>query len=181
MRRMHIDDGVELAQLMADVKAAGVDHVAGHVAARSRADRRSRRLARRLARTLPYVDIYAPNLEETLFMIDRPRYDSPGRRDPGFARRRAAAHALRPAAGHGRRHRRPQAGRPRPLSAHDRQPGRLAALAGLLPADLTGWVGRELYTPCFQVKVAGTTGAGDCAYAGLLAGLLYGQSVEAVR
>ena len=64
--------------------------------------------------------------------------------------------------------------------AQPTNPGRLAALAGLLPADLTGWVGRELYTPCFQVKVAGTTGAGDCAYAGLLAGLLYGQSVEAV-
>jgi hypothetical protein len=28
--------------------------------------------------------------------------------------------------------------------------------------------------------VSGTTGAGDCAYAGLLAGLLYGQSVEAI-
>ncbi len=180
MRRMHIDDGVELSQLMANVKAAGVvtsldmslpdpSSTAGH------ADWETA-----LARTLPYVDIYAPNLEETLFMIDRPRYDALAAGTLG-APDGELLHTL--------------SGRLLAMGAAivglklgDRglylrtadSPGRLAALAGLLPADLTGWVGRELYTPCFRVKVAGTTGAGDCAYAGLLAGLLYGQSIEAV-
>lgn len=39
---------------------------------------------------------------------------------------------------------------------------------------------RELLTPCFQVKVAGTTGSGDATIAGFLAGWLHGLSVEAM-
>jgi sugar/nucleoside kinase (ribokinase family) len=180
MRRMHIDDGVELSQLMANVKAEGVVtsldmSLPDPGSSAGRADWQAA-----LDRTLPFVDIYVPNLEETLYMIDRPRYAA-----------MAAGTSLPPdgellhtlsgkllamgAAIVG-------------LKLGDRglylrttgNAGRLAALAGLLPADLTGWVGRELYTPSFQARVAGTTGAGDCAYAGLLAGLLYGQSVEAV-
>ena len=123
MRRMHVDDGVELAQLMANVKAAGVItsldmSLPDPSSTAGRADWEAV-----LARTLPYVDIYAPNLEETLYMIDRPRYTAMAAGTLGCARRRASAHALRPAAGHGGRHRRPQAGRPRSLSAHDRQTG----------------------------------------------------------
>jgi len=34
--------------------------------------------------------------------------------------------------------------------------------------------GREILAPCFEVDVAGTTGSGDCAVAGLLASLLRG-------
>jgi sugar/nucleoside kinase (ribokinase family) len=180
MQRMHSDDGVELAQLMANVKAAGVItsldmSLPDPGSSAGRADWQAV-----LERTLPYVDIYAPNLEETLYMIDRPRYAA-----------MAAGSALPPDGDllHALSSRLLAMGAAIvALKLGDRglylrttdQPGRLAALAGLLPADLTGWVGRELYTPCFRVKVAGTTGAGDSAYAGLLAGLLYGQSVEAV-
>jgi sugar/nucleoside kinase (ribokinase family) len=180
MGRMHADDGEELARLMATVKATGVitsldmslpdpSSPAGH------ADWETA-----LARTLPHVDIYAPNLEETLYMIDRPRYHAmAGEAAPSPDG--ALLHTL--------------SGRLLALGAAivglklgDRglylrtsaSAARLGVLKGLLPEDLTGWVGRELYTPCFRVKVAGTTGAGDCAYAGLLAGLLYGQSIEAV-
>jgi sugar/nucleoside kinase (ribokinase family) len=180
MRRMHVDDGIELAQLMANVKAAGVITSLDMSLPdpTSTAGRADWQLA--LERTLPYVDIYAPNLEETLFMLDRPRYAA------------MAAGTTLPPDGellHALSDRLLAMGVAIVgLKLGDRglylrttaNPGRLAALAGLLPADLTGWVGRELYTPCFQVKVAGTTGAGDCAYAGLLAGLLHGQSVEAV-
>ncbi|MCA9263132.1 MAG: carbohydrate kinase family protein [Planctomycetales bacterium] len=33
------------------------------------------------------------------------------------------------------------------------------------------WADREIYAPCFQVDVVGTTGSGDCTVAGFLAGL----------
>ncbi|WP_312886623.1 carbohydrate kinase family protein [Paenibacillus foliorum] len=47
------------------------------------------------------------------------------------------------------------------------------------PADkVEGWVNRELLVPCFQVRTAGTTGAGDCTIAGFLAALLKGLTVE---
>ena len=40
------------------------------------------------------------------------------------------------------------------------------------PADLQAWAGQELWAPCFQVQVAGTTGAGDATLAGFLSALL---------
>ncbi|MCA0452985.1 MAG: carbohydrate kinase family protein [Chloroflexi bacterium] len=38
------------------------------------------------------------------------------------------------------------------------------------------WIEQELWLPAFQVDVAGTTGAGDSAYAGFLAAMLKGSS-----
>ncbi len=46
------------------------------------------------------------------------------------------------------------------------------------PADLAAWAGKELWAPCFQVDVAGTTGSGDATIAGFLASLLRGYSAE---
>jgi sugar/nucleoside kinase (ribokinase family) len=40
------------------------------------------------------------------------------------------------------------------------------------PADRTAWEGREIWAPAFQVRVVGTTGAGDSAIAGFLSALL---------
>lgn len=42
------------------------------------------------------------------------------------------------------------------------------------PADLAAWAGQILWAPAFKVVVAGTTGAGDSAIAGLLSGLIRG-------
>lgn len=43
------------------------------------------------------------------------------------------------------------------------------------------WLGRELLAPAYSVEVVGTTGAGDCAIAGFIAGIVRGQSpVEAL-
>lgn len=181
MQRMHLDGGRELVQLMADVKAAGVvtslDMSQPDPASTAgRAD-----WVDILTRTLPHVDIFAPNLEETLYMLDRPRYiemtaAGSAHLPSGELLQTISARLLDMGAaivalklGDRGLYLRTSADR-----------DRLAALAGLLPADLSGWVGREVYTPCFRVKVLGTTGAGDCAYAGLLAGLLHGQGVESV-
>jgi len=41
------------------------------------------------------------------------------------------------------------------------------------------WAGAQTWHPAFQVDVAGTTGAGDAAYAGLLAALIRGMEPEA--
>ncbi len=39
----------------------------------------------------------------------------------------------------------------------------------------SSWSRQELVAPCFDVKVAGTTGSGDCTAAGFLASLLSGH------
>jgi sugar/nucleoside kinase (ribokinase family) len=46
------------------------------------------------------------------------------------------------------------------------------------PQDLSAWANREIWAPCFQVDVVGTTGAGDATIAGFLSGLLRGMSIE---
>ena len=38
----------------------------------------------------------------------------------------------------------------------------------------SNWAGRELWHPCYQVEVVGTTGSGDCTVAGLLTAVLNG-------
>jgi len=47
-------------------------------------------------------------------------------------------------------------------------------LEGMSP----GWHDREIWAPAFKVSVSGTTGAGDSAIAGFLAGLLQGAEPE---
>ncbi len=44
---------------------------------------------------------------------------------------------------------------------------------------LEDWAGTKLYSPCFEVELAGALGAGDCTIAGFLAGIMKEQSPEA--
>jgi sugar/nucleoside kinase (ribokinase family) len=56
-----------------------------------------------------------------------------------------------------------------------------AALLGFgasRPLNPVAWAGRELWAPCFEVDVVGTTGAGDATVAGFLSALLRGMSLE---
>ena len=54
----------------------------------------------------------------------------------------------------------------------------IESLGAARPSDASGWAKRELWAPCFRVDVVGTTGAGDAAIAGFLAGLLRDLSPE---
>ncbi|RME79000.1 MAG: carbohydrate kinase family protein [Chloroflexi bacterium] len=54
----------------------------------------------------------------------------------------------------------------------------LASLGRAGPADLAAWAGRELWAACFQVRVAGATGAGDATIAGFLTAFLRGLPPE---
>lgn len=129
-----------------------------------------------LARTLPQVDIFVPSLEETLFMLRREIYN----RGAAYWRSILSADLLG--------------------SITDELLTMGAAIAGLklgdrgiylktadtdrvrrlmrLPIDVDQWAGISVWHPAFAVEVAGTTGAGDSAYAGLLAALLNGFAPE---
>jgi sugar/nucleoside kinase (ribokinase family) len=135
-----------------------------------------------LRKVMPYVDIFLPGLEETFFMLDRSRFEGMSTLAGGEALAVYGSGLLLSELG-----------------------GRLlemgAAVAGLKLGDQglylrttpdaerlahvgqlglgAKWLGRELLAPAFQVDVAGTTGAGDCAIAGFLAALLRGLGPEA--
>ncbi|MCF8566705.1 carbohydrate kinase family protein [Alicyclobacillus tolerans] len=156
-----------------------------------------------LSRVLPYVDVFMPSVEELFFML-RPRtflcesqfavglpagqklweadlaemaqtlvdmgtriagiklgdqglYVRTGEvQHPGDA---SEASGTDPASGVGD-------------AAHSRRPSWWQGLTA------EKWNHRELYIPCFQAQVAGTTGAGDSTIAGFLSGLLHGLAPE---
>ena len=54
----------------------------------------------------------------------------------------------------------------------------LASLGRAQPVNLSAWERREFWAPCFEVRVVGTTGAGDATIAGFLAAFLRGFAPE---
>ncbi|MCC6456990.1 MAG: carbohydrate kinase family protein [Caldilineaceae bacterium] len=187
MRRIYADGGQELANLMQRAKQAGAatsldtSHVDADAPA-GRVDWRSY-----LQHVLPHVDFFLPSLDEICYMLE------PGR----FATMRAESEAVHT----GAENLAVQGGVSllRDLASQLLQMG--AALVALKLGDQgiylrttsdptrlsqmgkmrlsTEWLDRELLAPAFQVEVVGTTGAGDCAVAGLLGAMLRGLNPEA--
>ena len=178
MRRMYQDEGSELAILMQRVKAAGLTtsldmSIPDPNSEAARVDWQTL-----LERVLPYVDIFLPSLEEIRFSLDAPetQHGAAGDQSSGVHLNHAAGQLLDLGAAVVVIKLGDQGLYMRTTADKDRLP----AMGAAAPQDATGWRGRELLTPCFQVDVVGTTGAGDCAIAGFLAGLLKGLAVEEV-
>ena len=179
MRRMYLDDGAELAELLRAVHALGVTTSLDMAQPDPNSEAGRVDWARVLANVLPHVDLFLPSLDETIFMLDRPRYDA---MQGGALDRTPDGELLHAVA--------------------DRLLAMGAAVVGLKLGDRglylsttpararlqragaafdplpPGWLGCELLTPCFAANVRGTTGAGDCTIAGLLTSLLHGASAE---
>ena len=178
MRRMFEREGRELAAMMRRVKRLGVTtsldlsfpdsaSPAGH------ADWRAI-----LRAAMPFVDVFMPNFEETLFMLRRERFDAlyaGGGEDGVLAGADAAL--LRGLAGEllgwGARVVGLKLGH-RGLYVRTAEGAAMEAIGAARPRRPREWAGREIWAPCFRVRVAGTTGAGDATVAGFLAALLRG-------
>ncbi|SFJ88647.1 carbohydrate kinase family protein [Thermoflavimicrobium dichotomicum] len=137
-----------------------------------------------LQHVLPYVDLFIPSLEEILFMIEPEQFQKmkadseygdllpsvDGTLIEQLSRKLlhmgAAMVAIK-------------------LGEHglyvrtSSDPSRLSALRLFVPS-VHDWTDRELLAPCYEVKVMGTTGAGDCTIAGFLAGLIHCNRLEQV-
>jgi sugar/nucleoside kinase (ribokinase family) len=185
MRRMYENGGEELARLLSRVKSIGLT-VSLDMAKpdpESPAGRADWRAI--LTNALRYVDVFLPSFEEILFMLRPDRYNwlvcqhqtndllpyADGELLSGLAEElleMGVAVAVLKLGEYGLYVR----------TTSDRN--RLAAMGQCAPAAHASseWLGRELLATCFQVQVAGTTGAGDCAIAGFLAGLLKGLPPE---
>jgi len=135
-----------------------------------------------LRAVLPYVDVFLPSIEETLYMLRRETYRELMQAAGGADfLRLITPELLSDLSGQilemgskvvglklGER------------GLYVRTAGRaaLAALGAARPAHPAAWAAKELWAPCFKVEVAGTTGAGDATIAGFLSGLLRGLSLE---
>jgi len=185
MRRMYADNGNELSSIMRRVKERNVtssldlalpdpESEAGHA---------DWRLI--LARTLPYTDLFFPSIEEILFMLDRPLFDSITARVNAEGVSFIDAYDLRLLTG---------------LSDQILEMGcsiaviklghkglymrtcsasKLAAIGSGAPVDPQAWADQVWFAPSYCVpQIASTSGAGDASIAGVLAGLLSGQTSD---
>lgn len=178
MPRLYGDDGERLRALLAAVRATGcitsvdmslpaADHPSGQANWREI-----------LGRSLPCVDIFVPSIEEIMFMLRRndharwqgeiechmtPAYLADlgqellalGVGIAGFKLGERGIYLC---------------------STQDKQ--RLKFLSGIGQSP-AAWAGIETWRPAFDVTVAGTTGAGDAAYAGFIAALIRCLDYEA--
>ncbi len=83
MKRMYQNDGEELVSIMRTVKDEGVATSLDMSAVDPDTEAGAADWKLILTRTLPYVDIFAPSVEELMFMLDRDRYDRLCAKNPG--------------------------------------------------------------------------------------------------
>jgi sugar/nucleoside kinase (ribokinase family) len=182
MRDMYENDGVELINMFRKVKSCelmtSLDMaLPDPESAAGKAD-----WSKILRGLLPYTDIFLPSIDELLFMLRRLDYDQ------WVANERTSFLATQ--------------GADLLTSLSDelvemgcaiiviklgeyglymRTTGNISRLRScgiFTEKQLEAWCMRELYIPCYDVSVAGTTGAGDCTIAGFLSGLLRQLSPE---
>lgn len=130
-----------------------------------------------LQRTLPYVDIFIPSIEEIMFMLRRETYEKWGadllqnltmddldnlaqellKMGCGIVGFKLGEYGF--------------------YIQTETTPNKLQFLTQIDQSP-DAWTAHKVYHPAFDVKVAGTTGAGDSAYGGFLTALYRGYSPE---
>ncbi len=179
---MYREGGAQLEDLFRRAKATGVTTsldmtLPDAFAAAGRADWSSI-----LSRSLPFVDLFLPSIEEALYTIRRPLYESLRHQsldgdilsligpDLLFSLTEElldmGARCVALKLGY------------RGFYLRTAGEAAIRAMGRARPADVRTWSHREIWAPCFQAQVVGTTGAGDAAIAGFLAALLRGLSPE---
>lgn len=154
-------------------EVAGFDHLTGYGQTGSGITSKQGGLACYPGKALPNVDVFLPSFEEILLMLHPERYEELSRihqtsdllpyangsllsmLSTELIQMGAAIVAIK-LGEHGLY--------VRTAKDHDR----IAAMGPCAPDmdRISSWMERELLVPCFKVKVAGTTGAGDCTIAG---------------
>lgn len=172
--RLYADSGSELIKIFRQAKATGVVtsldmSLPDRLSPSGQADWQAI-----LTRTLPFVDVFIPSIDEALYAFRRDDSDRWQGRALDFIDRTYLSQLADELLGLG----------PAVVGFKLAEKGMYLKTAtrprweqiDRLNLQLDEWAGIETYHPCFDVEVAGTTGAGDAAYAGFLASLIHGLS-----
>ena len=171
MRAMYSDGGVSFARLLSAIKERGVTTSLDMALPDPESEAGSVDWLVWLQRVLPSVDVFAPSEDEIKYMLGYNREESPldGSQLANIGTRLLAMEAamvVLKLGGHGLYLRTTDDAR------------RLQFMGTRVFKDWRKWQQRELFSPCFRVEVAGTTGAGDCTIAGFLAAILHDVEPE---
>lgn len=135
-----------------------------------------------LSRVLPYVDLFMPSLEELLYMIDPNTLNS---LINSYGQNDFMSHIDTPLLDRLAEQLIKMGTSVVVIKLGDqglylKSGAHVKRLSCAFPpkASVSTWANRQLLAPCFQTRVAGTTGAGDCTIAGLLCGVLTGMDPE---
>lgn len=185
MQKMYQNEGKEMARIFRKVKQLGITtsldmSLPDLQSPAGRAD-----WNKILKNTLPYVDLYLPSAEETLFMLNKDKFFRIKEITRGTQMLNAIPAELyswmaEQCLGYGAKivgikcaHKGMY------LRTSDKKT--LAKIGFAKPHNLSNWTNRELWEPSFKVNpIASATGSGDSAIAGFLAAYLRGKSVEMV-
>jgi len=183
MKRMYQNDGVELVEVFRKVKETGVTTSLDMSLPDPSSPSGKVDWDFILQRVLPYVDIFVPSAEETMFMLDKERFfakeKEAGSRDVlEFFNVGEYSELAERLLSYGAKIVSLKTGY---LGLYVRTASSdvLRGIGRAKPCDLHNWSDRELLEPSFRVDhVASATGSGDSAIAGFLAAYLKGQSIE---
>jgi len=174
MRHIYLDGGREFAARLRAVRDRGLFTVLDMALPDPDSESGAVDWSGFLKNVLPHVDVFCPSFDELAFMLDRRSWSlqSAPRMSPGSPWvRHLAEHVLDLGT---------------PIVAVKLGPQGVYLRTGSIENRPTecrvplseDWGGRELWAPSFRVNAVGTTGAGDAAVAGFVAGLLKGLSPE---
>jgi sugar/nucleoside kinase (ribokinase family) len=182
LKQMYENDGAQLVQILKQVKGLGVTTsldmaVFDPTSAAGRAD-----WVAILHAVMPYVDVFVPNIEETLFALRRETYDELMRAAGGPDFLPLIAPPMLSDVG---RQVLDMGAKVVGLKLGDRglylrtgaRPA-IQTMGAARPSNPSAWAKKEFWAPCFKVGVVGTTGAGDATVAGFLGALLRDTSPE---
>ncbi|MFH1132529.1 MAG: carbohydrate kinase family protein [Pseudomonadota bacterium] len=156
MQQMYANDGEQSEQLFCRAKENGLVTSLDMALPDPNSPAGKINWLKYLAKVLPYVDIFLPSLDETLFMLDHKQNNNPNASLLANVADQLLALGTKIVV----------------LKLGDQ------GLYLRTTDRKDEWLDRELYIPCFKVNVAGTTGAGDCTIAGFLAAFANGLSPE---
>jgi sugar/nucleoside kinase (ribokinase family) len=182
MKRMYEASGLQLVQIFRRAKETGVTTLLDMALPDPSSPAGRVDWGIILHSVLPYVDLFLPSIEEILFMLRPATYralcaEAGGLNILSFIRPELLSDLSQELIELGTRIVALKLGDRglylRTAGLHD-----LEALGRARPSDLVAWADKELWAPCFQARMADTTGSGDATIAGLLSALLRDLSVE---
>ena len=180
MRSLFENDGAELVKLFSRVKSYGVTTSLDMALPDEFSEAGQADWPAILQKVLPFVDIFMPSVEEILYMLDRAAYrrlaETATANDPlagldmevlsalGARLLEMGVKVLAIKCG---------------ARGYYVRTGNVPDMGAAHPAQLSGWLGRELFAESFHVPaVVSAAGAGDNSVAGFLAAFLRGCTIE---